>query len=90
MRTPTDYAVTRAQKRYIARLVANKKQAEETKSVLESRAKLDEFDKHTVPKGEKFCKHSYQTTRINNFVAYERIGSKFATNWRMYRQEVAN
>ena len=41
-RVATDYAVTRAQKRYIARLVAKKKQDEETAGILAERAKLDE------------------------------------------------
>ena len=88
-RVATDYAVTRAQKRYIARLVAKKKQDEETAGILAERAKLDEFDKHTIEKGKKFFKHSYEVQRIHNAAFLNRVGSDFSKNWRAYRQEVA-
>lgn len=86
-RKPANYAVTRAQKRYIARAVANKKQKEETDSVLEQRAKLNEFDRYTVPKGKKFFKHYYITITKGKFVSQERVESDFAKNWREYREE---
>ena len=40
-RVPTNYAVTREQKRYIARQALKDKQDESTKEVLEARAKTD-------------------------------------------------
>lgn len=88
-RVATDYAVTRAQKRYIARQVAKAKQNDETKHVLEERNKLEPYERHIVPKGEKFFKHYYNTIRRLNFVSQERVGSKFSKNWRAYKEEAS-
>lgn len=88
-RTPTDYAVTRRQKRYIARQVAKAKQDDETKHVLEERNKLEPYERHIVSKGEKFFKHYYNTIRRLNFVSQERVGSKFSENWKAYKEEAS-
>lgn len=87
-REPSNYAVTRQQRRYIARLKATEKQREE---VRENRASFEQLlpptDNGRVlshpEKSQKLFKHSY----FQNKYGQERVPSTFALNWKEYYQE---
>lgn len=87
-RNPSNYAVTRQQKRYIARLKATEIQKEE---VRENRTSFEQLlspiDNRRVlshpEKSQKFFKHSYFQTKYGQ----ERIPSTFALKWKEYYQE---
>jgi hypothetical protein len=81
-RVPTNYAVTREQKRYIARQALKDKQDENTKEVLAARAKTDK--KHEVPAGKKYFKHEYLTMKNPNTGATYQVKnpSYFSEHWK--------
>ncbi len=83
-RVPTNYAVTREQKRYIARQALKNKQDENTKEVLEARAKTDK--KYEVPAGKKYFKHGFLTMKNPKTGATYQVKnpSYFSEHWKEY------
>ena len=81
-RVPTNYAVTREQKRYIARQILKNKQDENTKEVLAARAKADK--KYEISAGEKYFKHEHLTMKNPNTKAtYQtKNPSYFSKHWK--------
>ncbi len=91
-RTPSNYVITRKQKRYIARLKMEQEQKAETlKNIQEAKEKSKKENKKVNPeKGEKLFKHSYSVFKPlmqGKFVAYTKDPSYFAKNWRSYAEE---
>lgn len=92
IRTPSEYIITRRQKRYIARLKMEQEQKTETlKNIQEAKEESKKENKKINPKkGEKLFKHSYSTFKPfahGKFIAYTKDSSYFAKNWRSYAEE---
>lgn len=82
MRIPTDYGVTRKQKRYIARLKVEQEQKKETQAAL----KKAKEEKKKPEKSAKLFKHSYFFMKKGKFTTYTKEPSFFAKNWRKYTE----